>query len=63
MPPNAKLICLHITSSISNVCLQEVVGVSITQTTMMWDFRSAISVLGWKQLHCIKYTFFGWPVP
>jgi len=28
MPPNAKFISVHITSSISDVCLQEVVGVA-----------------------------------
>ena len=28
MPPNSKLISIHVTSSISHVCLQEVVGMA-----------------------------------
>jgi len=31
MPPNSKLISIHVTSQISHVCLQEVVGVATSK--------------------------------
>ena len=43
MPPNAKFISVHITSSISDVCLREVVGVAKNNVnTNYYDVRFLI---------------------
>jgi len=43
VPPNAKFISVHITSSINHVCLQEVVGMAKNnETTNYNDVRFLI---------------------